>query len=238
LAAFAGNDDIWSEFETNWDKLLNAHIPSAKYVHMRELVRQIEGFDWKLGWNETNSFDLVMKCLMYMQHLDKKRFRMFHCTIDLAVWRKLKGETYQLPEPIDLCNKFCSEAVIGWYLLRYPDVIDPINGAIHFFFDKDEAFKQSFEDAWIRESRKIDLTQGKWSSWKLVKEVAAVEMKEVPGVQAADILAWSVNRHITSPDGRPGKMYRRIMQQIIPSSSIVWNEEKLRAHFRPMIYKP
>jgi hypothetical protein len=37
------------------------------------------------------------KCLIYMSHLDKKRFRMFHYAVDLQAWRKLKAETYQLP---------------------------------------------------------------------------------------------------------------------------------------------
>jgi hypothetical protein len=238
LAAFAGNDDIWAEFETEWDRILTGHTPRADYIHMRELVRQIDGFDWRHGWNVTNSFGLVTKCLMYMQHLDKKRFRMFYCAVDLAAWRKLKAETYELPEPIELCNRFCSELVLGWYFVKHPDILDPMNGAIHYFFDKDEPYKQVFEDKWKSETGKIDASKGDWSVWNLVKEVAAVEMRKVPGIQAADILAWSVNRENTSIEGSPGRMLLYIMQQVIPSGFIVWDEERMRQHFRPTIYKP
>lgn len=160
LAAFVGNDEIWSEFEIEWDRILSGHTPRAEYVHMRELVRQIDGFDWRLGWNVTNSFGLVIKCLMYMQHLDKVRFRMFYCAVDLAAWRKLKSETYQLPEPLELCNRFCSELVLGWYFVKHPDILDPMSGAMHYFFDKDEPFKQIFAHKLKSEISKIDAAKG------------------------------------------------------------------------------
>jgi hypothetical protein len=80
---------------------------------MNELARQIEGFDRRLGWTPKNSWELVFKCLMFMQHLDKQRFRMFYCAVDLIAWRKLKAETYQLPDPIELCNQCCSEIIMA-----------------------------------------------------------------------------------------------------------------------------
>jgi hypothetical protein len=198
LAAFAGPDEIWAEFEGKWDDILHNHVPRAEYMHMKELNLLMKGFDWKLGWNLKNTWELLFKCLMYMQNLDKQRFRMFYCAIDLEAWRKLKAETYQLPDPIELCNKFCSEMVMRWYLVRYPDVLDHTSPSIHYFFDKDEAFKEPFEDKWNKETAQMDATKGDWSIWSMVKEVASVDMKGVPGVQAADILAWSINRENTA----------------------------------------
>jgi hypothetical protein len=238
LAAFAGTDDIWAEFEGKWDDILHSHVPRAEYIHMKELHPRMKGFDWKLGWTEKNTWELVFKCLMYMQHLDKQRFRMFYCAIDLEAWRKLKAETYQLPDPIELCNTFCSEMVMRWYLVRYPDVLNPMSAAIHYFFDKDEAFKQPFEDKWNHETRNIDATKGDWSIWSMVKEVASVKMQDVPGIQAADILAWSINRENTAKGDVPGRLLSEIMRTVIPSGHIVWDETKMREKFSPLIYKP
>jgi hypothetical protein len=238
LAAFAGNDEMWEGFEDEWVKILNGHIPPAKYVHMRELVRQIKWFDRKFGWTPKNSFALVFKCLMYMQRLDKKRFRMFRCSVDLAAWRKLKAETYQLPEPLEIFTKFCFECIVGWYFLKHPDILDPMNGAVHFFFDKDEPFRQPFEDKWKSETKNLDARRGDWNAWTLVKEVAAVEMRDVPGVQAADILAWSANREGTQTGDIPGISIAEIMRQVIPSGSIEWNEERFRRHYDPLIHHP
>jgi len=102
LAAIAGNDQMWEEFEEAWDKILAAHTRKATYVHMREIAHQTKGFDGKLGWDDNSAFGLSNNCLVYMSHLDKKRFRLFYCAVDLIAWRKLRAETYQMPSPIDI----------------------------------------------------------------------------------------------------------------------------------------
>jgi len=63
-------------------------------------------------------------------------------------------------------------------------------------------------------------------------------MKKVPGVQAADILAWAVNREQTKAAGKKGAMMRHIMSQVIPASSVTWDEAKIRKHFKPLLYLP
>ncbi|MFZ0285538.1 MAG: DUF3800 domain-containing protein, partial [Terriglobales bacterium] len=74
--------------------------------------------------------------------------------------------------------------------------------------------------------------------WKLVEQISAVDMKKIPGVQAADILAWAVNREQTAAAGKKGTMMRHIMMQVIPASSVIWDEAKLRKHFKPLLYLP
>lgn len=108
LAGVAANDDMWQEFENRWTEILAGHSPVGQYIHMREVYRLEKAFDKQLGWTQDNAFSLVNKCLMYMSHLDKKRFRMFYCTVDLRAWQKLRAETYQMPDPIDMCNKYAA----------------------------------------------------------------------------------------------------------------------------------
>lgn len=237
LAAFAASDEMWVKFETDWQSILDGHTPKAKYVHMREIAHQIQGFDRKLGWTPRNAYGLAGKCLSYMSHLDKKRFRMFYCAVDLKVWNKLKAETYPLPNPIDLCNDACVKGVMLWYVDKYPDVIDLQNDTLRLFFDKGEPFKQPLEDEWIRQTER-STERGVWSIWNLIEQVTPVDMRKVPGVQAADILAWSVNREQTKEAGKNGTFLRHIMQQTIPASYVVWDEAKFRKHFKPLLYLP
>ena len=235
LAAFAASEEMWTEFELEWQRILNGHTPKASYVHMRELAHQQRAFSAELGWNEENAFGLSNKCLMYMSQLDKKRFRMFYCSVDLQAWRKLKSETYQLPTPTELCNTFCSEFILMWYMHQHPtDVIDPRTDSVRYFFDNGEAFKSAFEKKWKDETRKAGRSKT-WSLWRLVKEVSGVDMRKVPGVQAADILAWAVNRDATI-DGGKGKFLRHIMHQVIPASYVVWDEANFRKHYKPLLY--
>jgi hypothetical protein len=226
LAALAGNDAIWSVFENEWDKILSSHSPSATYVHMKELCPRMREFDWRRGWTAQNTFGLVNECLKFMSGLDKERFRMFYCAIDLAARRKLILEDYDIPEPVEMCNQWVSEFILHWYFFEYPGIV----GSIHYFFDASEPFKEPFEKKWISEKERTNDLEV-YNQWSLVEEVAGVEMRKVPGVQAADILAWSVNRENTVPEGFPGSMHAFLMRQIIPSFSIVFDEQRMRRDF-------
>ena len=75
-----------------------------------------------------------------------------------------------------------------------------------------------------------------WSIWNMIEQITPVEMRKVPGVQAADILAWSVNREKTKEAGKDGTFLRHIMQQVIPASYVVWDEVKIKKHFKPLLY--
>lgn len=233
LAAVAGNDGMWAEFESEWENICDGHTPKAKYVHMREIYQLIKGFDSSLGWTHETGFSLAVKCIKYMSNLDKKRFQMFYCSVDLFAWKTLRAETYQMPEPVDLCNSFCSESILGWYIFHYPDMFDACD-RLKYFFDRKEYFENPFKDKWNRERSQSEAT-GDWSVWNLIDEVAPVEMETAPGVQAADIIAWSMNRETFAKEGEPGKYFGHIIRQVVPSRYVVWNEEKLRAQFRPLI---
>jgi hypothetical protein len=240
LAALVAKDDMWKEFETAWEKILGEHSPKAQYIHMREILRMEElgskgGFDPALGWNIQNAFALVVKCVQYMSFLDKKRFHMFYCSVDLQAWRKLRAETFQMPEPVALCNDYCSKAILGWYFNYYPDLVDPYRDTVSYFFDRNEDFKQPFEDEWNAEKNLAEQS-GEWSIWQRIDDIAAVEMKKTPGIQAADIIAWTANRETFATEGYTARYLPQIIRQVIPHSYIVWNEEKMREQFKPLLY--
>jgi len=237
LAAVAANDEMWAEFETAWAKILAEHKPKADYVHMREIVQMCDGFDPKYGWDQQSAFDVANQCVQYMSHLDKKRFRMSYCSVDLDAWRKLRAETYQMPEPVDICNRFCSELVLGWYLNYYPEIINPHVDTVSYFFDRTEDFKKPFEEKWNREKDFAEQT-GERSVWQIIDKVASVEMKKTPGVQAADIIAWARNRETFTDEGDLGRYLAHIVRQVIPSFYIEWDEAKMREQFKPLIYLP
>jgi uncharacterized protein DUF3800 len=140
-----------------------------------------------------------------------------------------------MPEPIDMCNQFCSEAVLRWYLLHYPDVINVHTDAVKYFFDRGEYFKTPFENKWNAEKDRAE-ANGEWSIWKLIEEVASVDMKKTPGIQAADIIAWGMNRETFVREGEMAKYLGHIIRQVIPSLHAVWDEAKMREQFKPLIY--
>ncbi len=205
---------------------------------MREVYRLEKAFDKTLGWNHENAFGLVNKCLVHMSNLPKDQLRVFYCSIDLLAWQKLRSETYQMPDPIDLCNKFCSEFVLTWYGFIYPStLINPKTDSVRYFFDRNEYFFQPFFEKWNRERNQSEAT-GKWSIWNAIDQVAPVEMKKTPGIQAADIVAWGRNRETFAKAGDLASQLAHILRLVMPTSYVIWNEAKLREQFKPLIHLP
>jgi len=239
LAAFVAPDSIWTEFEKVWDAILQGHTPKGSYIHMKEVYRLEKAFDKNSGWDHNNAYGLVNKCLVYMSHLPKNKIRVFYCSVDLYAWHKLRAETYQMPEPIQLCNTFCSETVLFWYgFLNSPDtVIDPRSDSVRYFFDRNEYFFQPFYERWNRERNQSDAT-GKWSIWNAISEVAPVEMKTTPGIQAADIIAWGRNRETFAKEGELSSGLAALCRSVLPTCYVIWDESKLREQFRPLIHLP
>ncbi len=58
------------------------------------------------------------------------------------------------------------------------------------------------------------------------------------GIQAADIIAWAVNRENTVRKGKTASYMADIIRTVIPSLFVVWDEAKMRQQFKPLIYKP
>lgn len=77
-----------------------------------------------------------------------------------------------------------------------------------------------------------------WTVWNAIEEVAPVEMKKTAGIQAADIIAWARNRETFAKEGDVAKHLGHILRSVIPSSYVVWDEAKMRQHFKPLLYLP
>jgi hypothetical protein len=222
LAGFAAEDSIWLEVNQRWDEILknNTARPVAKYLHMKEAAHLQGDFTWRNGWNHKKVETLVLDFLMYLQHVDKERFRMFWCTVDLEAYRRLKDEGLDLADPLDILIDL-PKTVLSWFCVKWPGVID----SAYFFFDRGEPFKGPFEQRWKKE--KSFSLKGTDYFWSLLKTVTTVDMRDKPGLQAADLLAWAVNRS-RLPRDASFKLAQMIMTTIIPSAHIVWDEKKLR----------
>jgi hypothetical protein len=196
---------------------------------MKEVNTLTKGFDWRLGWNVHKAFDLVTKCLAYMSRVDKSQFRMFYCSVDLEAWEKVKKDGIAVPDPVEICSDFAMYGVLWWYVQQRgaEGIFHLSSDSVHYFFDKDEPFEPTFREKWTAEVARYKAT-GQINPWILIEQVSNVDMKKVQGVQAADVLAWSVNREKTGQKIRAGQMYAEIMRQVIPSSSITYDEERLR----------
>ncbi len=231
LAGFATDDTMWVELYDRWRAILSddSRRPKARYLHMKEAVHLNGEFSHRNGWNIQKVFSLVTDLLMYLQTLDKQRFRQFACTVDLVAHRNLSAQGYELHDPIEICNGNCPYSVLAWYVTAYPGIIH----SAQYLFDQGEPFEKPFRQKWIEEKQRKISPGGLDMFWSVIKSVASADMRSNLALQAADLLAWATNRSLSKHVNEPaiGDHLEYIMKQIIPSSWILWDEKKFRDSF-------
>jgi hypothetical protein len=98
-------------------------------------------------------------------------------TVDLTAYRSLSGMRHS---PGRICVQFCIDE-----LLKHA-------GSISCFFDRGEEFFKEVSREWEHEKPGAE-----WRQLAKVRELAVLRGLDVPGIQAADLLAWYANRAVT-----------------------------------------
>lgn len=191
---------------------------------MREVAHLEKEFSHQNGWNMEKAGFFVVDLLQYLQTLDKNRFRQFALTVDLDAHRKLLTAGVALRNPIEICID-CPYTVLAWWVTEYPGIIH----SAHYVFDQGEPFEEPFTRRWTFEKERLVSPGGADAFWQLIKTVTSADMKQQPGLQVADMLAWATNRVLSIGSGEGTfKHLEPIMKKIIPSAWTLWDEQKLR----------
>ncbi len=194
---------------------------------MREANALEREFLPRNGWNRKKVESLITDLLMYLQTVDKKKLCMFACTVNVADRDKLKYEGHQIPEVVEICNEWCSKMALNWYVAEYPGLVTEM----HYFFDQGEPFKEHFEKLWKRERARTLEPSPDYLFWSLIKTVTTADMRDKPGLQAADLFAWATNRN-ESKVGQRFKLLSSLMKHIIPWKTVFCDEKKLKELYK------
>jgi len=195
LTCVAASDHVWIGFEREWKLLLENRDPRASHVHACDMFALEGEFTKEKGWDKAKVSKLMWDCFLYAQHLDKKDFCVFTCTVDMEAYRRIRGTGLRLPHPYAICSRFCSEMVLKWYLQDFSKNF--AQGKLNFFFDQNEKHLGAF-DIRRREAAKsvrkagLDLR----THWDLVESAIAVDSRRHLPVQLADIISWSQTRRL------------------------------------------
>jgi hypothetical protein len=101
---------------------------------------------------------------------------------------------------------------------------------LNFVFDRNESFLDPFLEKVNNEKNKAR-DSGMHTIWQLVDTIVEGEMKTSPGLQAADILAWGLNRQNTASEGREGKYLAHILKQLVMCTWKEYDESTMRKEF-------
>jgi len=183
LAGFSGTEETMVSFQEGWKQIVNDS--GADYLHMAEAWPLKGQFSPDKRWTSKRRDDLVRNLIRYLadyRHFDETTDLLgFSCTIDLSAYRRVLS-CRRLKEAESICVDHC----FGHQFHRLPK---PSPGYLSLCFDQNEDFLHKANRIWKKR------VQGQRSWWaKYVTEIASVDMRSIPAVQAADLVAWTVNR--------------------------------------------
>lgn len=182
LAGLVSSDAAWPDFEREWRQMLGWY--GLKAFHATDAMSDSRAFR---GWGEEKVKTLVRQLLTIISKFYGRKVYFKSCTIKLADYRRAKQEIPNLYKAEVMCVDFC----VGTGLP--PDDSDPGKefSDVSLYFDMNEDFLKTIYPIWSKmRKRKREFT---WAHQ--VKVILPVPSEEIPGIQAADLLAWIVAGH-------------------------------------------
>jgi hypothetical protein len=230
IGGVAASDDVWTEIDTDWKLILAKNNPPAAYMHMVEAIHLRREFRRDKGWTDDHVFGLVNLLLSYLSSAPlKAKYCQFSCSLRMSDYNKLRAETYQLDSPPDIVASACVRKMTEWYFEHYKG----LDFEAHYYFDQNEPFEEIIKAKWNR-ARSEENPKYQWAS---IAHIGSAVMKDTPGLQIADMIAWTTNRHEVKI---PQRYDTQVIgfRHLLPSMWVVVDENQLRKNFRPLIYKP
>lgn len=188
LAAFSGDALHWRRFDKKWNTTLMQH--GVDFLHTTDAIGLTKAFSKRQGWSEKRVYNLISDCVSAIElHAATRRdtriiypgIRPATVSILLKDFKMALAEVPDLGTPENICAIQC---------FAFCYVYGIYTGASKFqlFFDRNEPFYGHVLDRMNnRGSKRRD------AIWRQVYSVTEADMRHIPGLQAADLLAWSVN---------------------------------------------
>lgn len=194
LAGYSARERDWPSFEDRW-KARVAHswsecknMPDVQpYIHVTDMMAGDHPFTRDRGWTTDRIDSLLNDCAVHIEEVTKsKLFRGVTCSLLLKDYRDVRREGIAMPSVVDILASFCVASSVAWSAEFAEEFMR--EGA-ELYFDQNGPFSGSIMN------RKLHGKLRRNEAWKKILHVGQVDSKLVPAVQAADLLAWSINAY-------------------------------------------
>jgi hypothetical protein len=216
LGGLVGPESGWSKLERGWKKTLCKHGAPEKlgqpYFHAREAFKGVDGY---LGWDAREkqrvqelARELRIVILASTLFSWKRRDGLIpvSCTIDSMEYYQVKQSKPKLRPKYNICLDWCLLVAYQYAHLRHNEYGDELK--IKPFFDgKTTKFYRT-----TCELQKGELGSSDW--WPNHMELPeVVPIYESCAMQAADLLAWVLNRHYSQPASE-NELWGRLVKHV------------------------
>lgn len=184
LGSIVGTEASWTECKTQWMSALEKHdAPKSprgnRYFHSKEAMHSWGGYD---GWPTPKVRSLTIDLLNALGRQERSDPIAMTCSVKLADYRQAKIRIPLLRSPEAICLDSCFGLAI-----RHPFR----DSGIELYFDRKEKFYPILKKLWKMKDR----GRGIWWADYVSSITEINEMRDEPGIQVADLLAWLANRY-------------------------------------------
>lgn len=198
VAGFVGSDSQWSVFDELWNHALAT--TDAPYLHMREFAHSVDAFtDWK--GDSARREQLMAGVVAAVLQSDLTAVGSALRVADFAALTKKQRTRLRSPY-------FCCLQEVLWGFAVTTLYEDP-KVEVHVTGDRHRQHEDTTRKL-IRALRKIGEPFANLSD-----ELNFADMRQTPGLQAADLLAYEMVKELKNQDARPEDQMRWPLDQIL-----------------------
>jgi hypothetical protein len=180
LGGVVASETVWPDFNQKWRVTLQTYGLTS--FHMTDAMAHRGDFD---GWETVKIDDLLKALTNIVGGFFDRHLRVKSCVVNLDDYQKANTDVPRLKNPEAICVDFCCGTPVP------PEEATPVDqqhSDIIFCFDKNESFLKFIDQAWRRRRKR---RRGGWP--EQVRNVLKASSTQEPGLQAADLIAWSTN---------------------------------------------
>lgn len=205
MAAYVADHRVWAEFNVEWTAKLQKH--GIEYLHMWEFAGRRGPFT---GWLEERRRALMLDLLMAIM---SRRLYAVGIAMRTADFRRLEAEI--------------QEGLVGPYMICFYELsfgIGVLSGnafpgePVDFLYSRQDEFKRMMRRWWQFAKR----TRGYGPRLGVLD---FQDMRTVPGLQAADLLAWEFRHYYHLRDTHPDLRMRFTFRNLIEHQ--LWSQTKM-----------
>lgn len=196
LAGIAAPEVQWGDFDSDWHTTLNTH--GADCFHMSPAINLATPFSQEEGWTKDKVDLLIRDLVKLMGEYSNRGFQFRACTVIRGDYARVKREHANIRPLPAICSNFC----VGGLAL-------PKKYEFLLYFDKNEAFMKQVYRVWNHLKNK-PTQRPRWV--EQTRNILPVDSGYY-GIQAADFIAWSVNREHALGDYPQWAMFAKILAE-------------------------
>jgi hypothetical protein len=205
LGGMSGNGIQWDHFTDQWNRVLKKH--GADFLHTTDALSLKGSFSNEKGWDKHRVNDLLTDCVTVLERCcsvrdgDKFTFqgiRPLAVTVILHDYNRALKEYPNIGTVESICVVMATGCATAWAsLMGYHKY--------EFFFDRNDPFK-----GYLKDRKTNKKAKGASDLMARLIGIGDSNMREIPALQATDLLAWAVSHQGGKGEHRTD-WYRRLV---------------------------